>query len=428
MKKKIPVYWMHCKACELLIENKLDEMPWVKLESISQNHNYIEVDVKSDKNIDEIKKAIEELWYHTQEKKVKKNDIFDYIIIFLIFIIFWILYLLFKDIKLFDDVLKNNNLSFFVILLIWLVASLSSCLAVTGWIVVWFSKYVDTSKKTSSHLKTQLNFHIWRIFWFAILGWILWSIWWFLGSFWLLNKILLLLAWVFMLYMWLNMLGFVKFKLSMPKAFWNKILSIKNPAFAPIIWALTFFLPCGFTQSMQVYAASSWSFMSWAMIMWTFALGTMPVLFLVWIGSSYFKDKDFNYVNKVIWVLVVYFGIFILSGFSNMFNLNIPVSNNSTQTQTNVNLEELKEVTITHNWSWFDDVILEWAKNYKLTILPESDWLGCMFWLTIPWIDNNEYPVKKWVPIVIDIKNPTPWKYKAVCTAMGMRHGNIIIK
>lgn len=76
------------------------------MKAFLKNHNYIEVDVKSDKNIDEIKKAIEELWYHTQEKKVKKNDIFDYIIIFLIFIIFWILYLLFKDIKLFDDVLK----------------------------------------------------------------------------------------------------------------------------------------------------------------------------------------------------------------------------------------------------------------------------------------------------------------------------------
>lgn len=426
MKKKIPVYGMHCKACELLIENKLSDMSWVKLESVSQGNNCIEVDVKSGKNIEEIKEAIEELGYHTQEKKVKKNDIFDYIIIALTFIIFWVLYLLFKDVEFFEDLLKNNNLSFLVILLIWLVASLSSCLAVTGWIVVGFAKYIDTSKSTYSHLKTQANFHIWRIVWFAIFGWILWSIWWFLWWFWLLNKFLLLLAWVFMLYMWLNMLWFVKFKLSMPKAFWNKILSIKNPAFAPIIWALTFFLPCGFTQSMQVYAASSWSFMTWAMIMWTFALGTMPVLFLVWFWSSYFKDKDFNYINKVIWVLVVYFGIFILSGFSNMFNINIPSTNNPPQ--TNVNLEELKEVTITHDWSGFEEVVLEWAKNYKLTILPENDWFGCMFALTIPWIDNNKYPVKKWVPIVIDIKNPTPGKYKAVCTAMWMRHWNIIIK
>lgn len=427
MNKKIPVYWMHCKACELLIEDKLSQMPWVKLKNISQSQNCIDVEIKTEKNLEEIKAIIEELWYHTEQKKVKKNNFLDYIIIFLIFIIFWILYLLFKDVELFKDVLKTDNLSFFVVLLIWLVASVSSCLAVTWWIVIWFSKYIDTSKNTYSHLKTQVNFHIWRILWFAILGWVLWSIWWYLWSFGILNKFLLLLAWVFMFYMWLNMLGFVKFKLSMPKVFWNKILSIKNPAFAPIIWALTFFLPCWFTQSMQVYAASSGSFLSWAIIMWVFALGTMPVLFLVWFGSSYFKDKNFDFVNKIIWVLVIYFAIFILSGFANLFNFNI-ASTPSNTTQNTQNLQELKEIPIIHNWYGFEDIVLEWAKNYKLTIMPESDWLWCMFWLTIPWIDENEYPVKKWVPIVIDIKNPKPWKYKAVCTAMWMRHGNIIVK
>lgn len=426
MKTKISVYWMHCKSCELLIENKLLDLPWVKLNNISLENNYIDIDVKSENDIEKIKETIEELWYSLEKKEEEKNDILDYILIFSIFICIWFLFLIIKDIKILDEIIKSNNLNFFIILLIWFIASISTCLAVTGWIVLWFSKYIDTSTNTYGHLKTQINFHIWRIIWFAIFGWILWSIWWFLWWFWLLNKILLLVAWIFMLYMWLNILGFVKFKLSMPKAFWNKILSLKNPAFAPIIWALTFFLPCWFTQSLQIYATSSWSFLSWAIIMWTFAIWTLPVLFRIWFWSSYFKDKDFYYVNKIIWVLVVYFAIFILSGFSNMFNINIPLSNNTTK--TNVNLVELKELTITHNWFWFDDIILEWAKNYKLTIMPESDGLSCMFALTIPGIDENEYFIKKWVPIIINIKNPNPWKYKAVCTSMWMKHWNIIIK
>lgn len=428
MKKRIPVYGMHCKACELLIENKLSEMSWVKLESISQGNNCIEVDVKSDKNLDEIKKAIEELGYTTQEKKVKKNDTFDYIIIFLTFVIFWILYLLFKDIKLFEGVLKSNNLSFFVILLIWLVASLSSCLAVTGWIVLWFAKYVDTSKSTYSHLKTQFNFHIWRIVWFAILGWILWSIWWFLGTFWFLNKFLLLLAWIFMLYMWLNMLWFVKFKLSMPKSFGGKILSIKNPAFAPVVWALTFFLPCGFTQSMQVYAASSWSFLTWAMIMWVFALWTMPVLFLVGFGSSYFKDKDFNYINKIIWVLVVYFGIFILSGFYNLIHISVkPVIENTNINYDNISFEQK---TVYHNgWTLEEkEIFLELWKNYKLNIIPKENGIWCMNTLTIPGIDNKVYRILQWIPIWIHIVNAKPGKYNIVCSSMWMKQWEIIIK
>ena len=88
MSKKIPVYGMHCKACELLIENKLSEMDGVTLKKISQNENCIEIDVITEKNLAEVKAAIEELGYHTVEKKLKKNDTFDYVIIFLMFIVF----------------------------------------------------------------------------------------------------------------------------------------------------------------------------------------------------------------------------------------------------------------------------------------------------------------------------------------------------
>lgn len=427
MKTKISVYWMHCKACELLIENKISEIDGVKLESISQKNNYIEIEYESDKNLKDIKNAIDDLWYSTTKVTKKWNSLFDYIIIVLIFIIFWIFYLLLKDIKFFNDILKNGNLNFLMILLIWLVASLSSCLAVTGWIVIGFAKYIDTSKSNFEHFKVQFLFHLWRILWFSFLWWILGSMWWYVWSFWMLNKVLLAVAWIFMLFMWLNLLSILNFKLSINKFLWNKILSIKKPIFAPIIWALTFFLPCWFTQSMQVYATSSWWFLSWAMIMWFFAIWTLPVLFLVWYWSSYFKDKNFNYINKVIWVLVIYFAIFIISWLLNMFNLNFSKENNYSN-NINVNLTNIKEVKVIHNWSWFKDIILEWANSYKIEILPESDWLWCMFALTIPWIDENEYPVKKWVPIIININNPKPWKYKAVCTAMWMKHWNIIIK
>lgn len=430
MNKKIPVYGMHCKACEILIENKLAEIDGVILKNISQNENCIEIDVKTDKSLEEVKNAIQELGYHSTQKKVKKNDVFDYVIIFLIFIVFGIFYILFKDVKIFNNLLKADNLSFFMIILIWVVASLSSCLAVTGGIVLWFAKYIDTSKNNYSHIKTQIQFHFWRIlgfaFWWAILG----IVWGYLGSFWIINKILLLIAWIFMIMMWLNMLWIMKLKFGMPKIFGNKILSIKNPAFASLIWALTFFLPCWFTQSMQVYAASSGSPLIWALIMWAFALGTMPVLFLVWFGSSYFKDKNFSYVNKVIWVLVIYFWIFIFSGLANMFHFQASIPVNTSSTTISQNIQESKTVTVSHNWDELvpDTIILEWAKKYTLIINPASNGLWCKYALTIPWIDETEHQIKSGVPIIITINNPVPWTYKVICTAMGMRHWEIIIK
>lgn len=176
MKQKIPVYWMHCKACEILIENKISEIAWVKVENISQKENFIEVNVKSKDLIPEIQKSLIDLWYKS-EKTPKEDSFFDYTIIFLTFIIFGLLFFLFKDVEFFSSLLKTENMSILFIILIWFVASLSTCLAVTWWIVVWFSKYIDTSNNTYSHLKTQTKFHIGRILWFAIFGWILWSIW-----------------------------------------------------------------------------------------------------------------------------------------------------------------------------------------------------------------------------------------------------------
>jgi hypothetical protein len=48
----------------------------------------------------------------------------------------------------------------------------------------------------------------------------------------------------------------------------------------------------------------------------------------------------------------VYFGIFILSGFANMFNINFQNTNNNIDnniTQDNKDLQELKEITVVHN-------------------------------------------------------------------------------
>ncbi|MBP6911491.1 sulfite exporter TauE/SafE family protein [Patescibacteria group bacterium] len=43
----------------------------------------------------------------------------------------------------------------------------------------------------------------------------------------------------------------------------------------------TFFLPCGFTQSMQVYTLSTGSFLAGGLTMLSFALGTLPMLLLL---------------------------------------------------------------------------------------------------------------------------------------------------
>ncbi len=428
MKQKLPVYGMHCKSCELLLDSKLSEISWVKVKKVSFKDNLVEFEIDDLKKLDNVKKAISSLWYDLEKKKIKKNNFLDYIIIFLIFIIFGIIYKLFGENNLFSSFWNIANPSLIIVVLIWIVASLSTCLAVTWWIVIWFSNYIDTSNKTLSHLAIQTKFHIWRILWFAIWWWILWLIWWTLWSIVMLNKILLLLTWGFMLYMWLHLLQIIpSIKFTLPKSIWNKVLNIKNPALAPIVWALTFFLPCWFTQSMQMYAVSSWWFLSWALIMGAFALWTMPVLFLVWFWSSYFKDKNIKYINMVMWVIVIYFWIFMLSWLANLisFKKSPPLTN---QNIVNENIS-YEQKTILHNWwsLWEKEIYLKAWWYYKLNIIPTKNGTWCMSTLLIPWIDETPHKIIAWEPISILVNDAKPWKYNIVCSTMWMKQWEIII-
>ena len=58
---------------------------------------------------------------------------------------------------------------------------------------------------------------------------------------------------------------------------WVANLSESDHPMAPFtLGAMTFFLPCGFTQSLQLVALASGSFVTGAFTMFIFALGTLP--------------------------------------------------------------------------------------------------------------------------------------------------------
>lgn len=426
---------MHCKSCEVLLENSLKDIHWVKVNKIDSKSWTLDIDITEDKVLYDVEKQISKSWFSVeQDKKNTKNDINDYLTIIIIALILLIFYFILRNFELFSFLWNFKEVTIWVAIITWIVASVSSCLAITWWIIVWFSRYIDNSKWIWSHIKVQWSFHLWRIIWFTIMGWLLWLFWWFLWfSAWVYN-ILLIIAWIVMFYMWLNILKVVpsitQFWVSMPKKLSQKILNIKNPVFAPIVWALTFFLPCWFTQSMQIIAVSSWSFASWAMIMWAFALWTLPVLFLVWIWSSYVKDKKFNLLNKIVWVFIIFFAISILRWASNLISFSSNSTNTTNQEITNIDTSNLVEINVWHNGNNLEPetINLEYWKNYKLVITPTHDWIWCMITMIIPQINNTVNTIKKWIPIEYNLVNLNKWTYRVVCGTMWMYQWEIVVQ
>lgn len=330
MSNTLHIKGMHCASCEILLEKELMKIDKVQKCKLSHKKGTLDISCEGEMPYEQIEKAVEKCGYHIakkdEEKYEKKKMTFDdYAQIVIIFIgvaaIAWFLQKI-EITKFFPEF--GNNAGVMVALLLGVVASLSTCLILIGGIVLSFGNMYQVKEDAKhpwlSRSLPHLYFHIGRIGGFALLGGILGLI----GS-----KInyslsftgyLTIIVAIIMLYIGLQILGFLpsitKFGFHLPKSLSKKIQKLENsnnPLTPMVIGVLTFLLPCGFTQSMQVAAIASGGFISGALIMGAFAIGTFPALFSIGLGSSYAKKSKFKFVNRVIGIVVVFFALFSLN-------------------------------------------------------------------------------------------------------------------
>ncbi|MFZ5391042.1 MAG: sulfite exporter TauE/SafE family protein, partial [Patescibacteria group bacterium] len=82
---------------------------------------------------------------------------------------------------------------------------------------------------------------------------------------------------------------------------------------AALLGAATFFLPCGFTQAMQFYTLSVKDFWQGGLTMLFFALGTLPVLWLLSFSSFNLQSKSWRgYFFKTAGLVVIVLAVFNL--------------------------------------------------------------------------------------------------------------------
>lgn len=427
---------MHCISCEMIIEKELKNLTWVQLLMISYKKWIIEIEYDNESDYENVIKTIEKNWYKVNQiNSAWNNNMISNIIALLIVIILFMISWLFNLTNYIPD---TSTLSYSWAFLVWLIASVSTCLAITWWLIIWFSKYIDSTNTTNWHIKVQVWFQLWRIIWFFLLGGLLWLTWKLFSLSFSIWSILTFFVWIILLYIWLNILWILpsisRFWIHMPKSFASKIEKLWKPEYAPIAWALTFFLPCWFTQTMQLLAVSSWSFIWGGLIMLFFVLGTFPVLFSLWLGSSYFEWKKFPLFNKIIAVVLIFFGLTTVSNSYNLLSFN---DTTIKQTVVNTDIEntwatnsEVQNITVWFDWYQMDpkELVLEKWKNYKITVLPSENGKWCMSTQTIPKLSSKVSYILKWQAITYDINNAKQWEYDVVCGTMWMWQWVIIVK
>lgn len=202
-----------------------------------------------------------------------------------------------------------------------LVAAFSSCTAVVSGLLVAISSRaasMNVQQTFSRKMRPHIAFNIGRLMGFILFGGLIGLIG---GAFELssmMNGILVFIIALLMIGIGVDLLKVLPgFAIHPPKWLSHRIHTIaesKSPLAPALLGAATFFLPCGFTQSMQLYALSTGSSIQAAMIMGVFALGTLPALIGLGAATSAVRGPTLSKMTYVVGVIVV------ALGFSNLSN------------------------------------------------------------------------------------------------------------
>jgi uncharacterized protein len=318
-KHEYHVSGMHCPACELLIEKKIEKLEIIKNADAVLGSKKLYLETETDIDKDELLLKVNEIikphgYEISHERRRHKIDFKDLAIGFGIAAVIVGIFFLIQKLGI-ANILGGKSMSIALVFLIGIVASLSSCMALVGGLVLSIS---SSYAKGKDRVWPLILFHGARIIGFFLLGGVIGLV----GiafkltpGFYFTASIVLFIV---MLILGINLLDifpfFRKLQFKMPKSLSKSITGAEKIGnkFAPLLLGiLTFFLPCGFTQSMQINAMASGNFLQGGLIMLIFALGTLPMLALISFTSVKFSHSlKSGIFFKTAGFIVIFFAIF----------------------------------------------------------------------------------------------------------------------
>lgn len=314
---------MHCAACVLLTEDELLKQPGVSEAKTNLSSETVEVcgefgDTPAAEIAAALSKPLAAHGYSLSSsigtEAAKKTAYSDFKIALPIAFAFIALFVLMQKLGI-VNLITADRVSYGSAFGIGIVASLSSCMAMVGGLLLSMSA---TFTRNGQRAKPQILFHTGRIIAFFVLGGVIGAI----GSTFSLGQsglfILSLLIGAIMILLGLNLLDIFPWTKrllpTMPKFIARRALKTTelNHTLTPaLVGIATFFLPCGFTQSMQLYALTTGSFLTGGLTMLAFALGTLPVLGLISFGSFRIgQSSRAGIFFKTAGIIVMLFGLF----------------------------------------------------------------------------------------------------------------------
>ncbi len=435
-KLKVPIKGMHCASCEILIGESLKELPGVSMVKVDQKRGEAEIHYRDGQPSDtEIRRKIQDAGYDVGNKEKLawfSTNPRDYKDLLRAAVILYVIYLIAKWLNLFSlDVDSSRNSGVFVALFVGLVAGVSTCMALVGGLVLGLSaRHAELHPEATAlqKFRPHIYFNIGRIIGYAILGGVIGL----LGAVFrpstnLLGFLTMVIGGV-MVFFGLKLIEIfpvLKDKsITLPAGIarifgLHKEVKEYSPKGSMLMGGLTFFLPCGFTQAMQLYAVSTGSFWQGMAIMGLFAIGTAPGLLGIGGLTSIFKGRKARIFFMTAGLAVIILGSVNIANGSRLFGGGSASSDQATATS------DIQEVRMTQTGGGYSPNVFTVVKGKTVRwIIDSKSSFSCASSIVMP-----KFGISKSLSPGENIIEFTPTEAGEIpfSCSMGMYRGKFIV-
>ena len=450
IEKTVPIKGMHCASCELLIAEELESIPGVASAQASLKSNLATImsaEQVSDKDIERaVHAAGYEVGYESEQRPFFSHNERvwkDFAIGIIVVLGLYVLFQVFGIEKLTASTTTSSSTGTMA-LLVGLTAGFSTCMALIGGLVISVaSKYAENhpTETALQKFRPHLFFNAGRIVSFIAFGAIIGAI----GSAFALKGSMLGFLTIavggVMLILGLQLTEIfprITRGLTLPSGLARKLgintrkereYSHKN---AFLMGAATFFLPCGFTQAMQLLAVSTGNPLQAAVIMGAFAIGTTPGLLtlggLTSVVKGAFAQRFFRIVGVIViaMALINFTNGFTLAGLNRFLDSSKPMVNTAVQQESSEG-----SVILNTTFKLKEDIVpstftAKVGQKTTLVVDVKEDGQGCMSTIMIIGLDDSPQYLKKGKKIELTFTASKPGTYTIAC-AMGVPRGSITV-
>ncbi len=445
-KVKLKIHGMHCASCEVLIERKFKNSAGIEKVRVNHADGKAELFCSQEPNLRELENLIKTDGYRVSswnDRQVAndtydhKNTLKDYVQMGAILLVIVSAYYILKGFNLIPSLAISEHMSYGFVFLIGLFAAASTCIAVVGGLLLAVAgKYNELHPDSSGiqKFRPHIFFNTGRIAGYTVFGAAVGG----LGSVLTLspqaNGYLIMFVSVVMLLLGFQLLHLFpwlrQFSPKMPKFISHKIHDLaagENKRGPFILGVSTFFLPCGFTQALQLYVLASGNWKVGALTMFVFSLGTLPALLSLSAISSFAKGAFQTHFLRFAGVFVVLLAIFNINNGLTLagFNVNLAAAFGSANSVAEVSaplaqiidgkqIVDMQVVGLTyspHQFTVMQGVPVEWR-------IDGSQAEGCSQVITVPKLGIVKY-LSPSNPTIIDFTPQEIGLISFSCT-MGM--------